>query len=65
MKIIQIEFETPLTFTVSNQIVTVIAFKSPEPGNIKFGVEAPRAIKVHREEVYNLIKEQKLMDYTR
>lgn len=58
MNIVTIPFEEPLIITVNQEIVQLIAFKTNEHGNIKFGVEAPRSIHVHREEVYQAIKQK-------
>ncbi len=58
MNIVTIAFEEPLIITLQGEMVQVIAFKTPEHGNIKFGIEAPRSINVHREEIYLAIKSQ-------
>ncbi len=58
MNIVTVDFEEPLILSVNNETVRVIAFKTQEHGHIKFGVDAPRCIKVHREEVYLAIKKQ-------
>jgi carbon storage regulator len=58
MEIITVDFEEPIVLSVNNQAVRVVAFKTQEHGHIKFGVDAPRSIKVHREEVYLAIKKQ-------
>ena len=58
MKIIMLPFEETLTFHVGGTAVQVVAFKTQEHGNIKFGVEAPRSINVHREEIYHAIKQK-------
>lgn len=58
MRIVNIPFEEPLVIEINGEIVHVIAFKTQEQGNIKFGVEAPRSINVHREEIYHAIKEK-------
>lgn len=58
MKIINIPFEDPLVFSVNGEMVKVIAFKTQEHGNIKFGVDAPRSVNVHREEIYYAIKQK-------
>jgi carbon storage regulator len=58
MNIVTIDFEEPLTLLVNNETVRVVAFKTQEHGHIKFGIDAPRSIKVHREEVYLAIKKQ-------
>lgn len=58
MKIMDIAFEEGLTFQIDNNLIKLIAFKTQEHGNIKFGVEAPRSVKVHREEIYEAIKQK-------
>ncbi len=65
MNIVTITFEEPLFIFVDGEIVQLVAFKTQEHGNIKFGVEAPRSINVHREEIYHAIKlkqEQAVID---
>jgi len=44
--------------SVDGKTARVVAFKTQEHGHIKFGVDAPRSLKVHREEVYLAIKKQ-------
>ena len=56
MNIITISFEEPLIIAVNNELVQLVAFKTQEHGNIKFGIEAPRSVNVHREEIYHAIK---------
>lgn len=58
MNIIMLPFEEPITFSVNGETVQLVAFKTQEHGNIKFGVEAPRSINVHREEIYHAIKQK-------
>ena len=58
MNIVTVPFETPLIFSIDGEIVQIIAFKTQEHGNIKFGIEAPRSINVHREEIYHAIKQK-------
>lgn len=58
MNIITIPFEEPLVISIQDEIVELIAFQTPEHGNIKFGVKAPRKINVHREEIYLAIKQK-------
>lgn len=60
MDILTISFEDPLIINVANKTVKLVAFKTQEHGNIKFGVEAPRSVNVHREEIYNAIKQKQL-----
>lgn len=62
MDIINVPFEEPFTVELNGEKVQVIAFKTLEHGNIKFGVEAPRSLKVHREEIYHAIKEKEAED---
>lgn len=59
MDIINLDFEEPLTLVIAGQKVQLIAFKTLEPGNIKFGIDAPRTVQVHREEIYQAIKHKK------
>ncbi|MCX7116583.1 MAG: carbon storage regulator [Legionellales bacterium] len=56
MNIVTISFEEPLIISVNNELVQLIAFKTQEHGNVKFGIEAPRTVNVHREEIYHAIK---------
>ncbi len=58
MNIVTVPFEEPLTIIIDGTAVRVVAFKTLEHGNIKFGVEAPRSITVHREEIYHAIKQK-------
>jgi carbon storage regulator len=58
MKIVTIPFESPLTLVVKGEKIQVVAFKTQEHGNIKFGIQAPRSIQVHREEIYQAIKQK-------
>ena len=58
MDIVNISFEEPLIITLEGQTVQVIAFKTQDHGNIKFGVNAPRSLQVHREEIYHAIKQK-------
>lgn len=58
MDIVNLPFEEPLKISIGGTIVQIVAFKTQEHGNIKFGVDAPRSINVHREEIYKLIKQK-------
>lgn len=58
MRIITIPFEENINISIDGQLVKIVAFKMQEHGNIKFGVEAPRSINVHREEIYHAIKKK-------
>lgn len=61
MDIISLEFEKPLMIRIGNTTVKVLAFKTAEHGNIKFGVDAPRSLNVHREEIFHAIKQKELL----
>ncbi len=60
MNIITLPFEESLKLNVNGEIVELIAFKTLEHGNIKFGVNASRSVKVHREEVAEAIRLKEL-----
>lgn len=52
MDIMTVPFEETFTLTVDGQNVKIVIFRTLEQGNIKFGIDAPRSLKVNREEVY-------------
>jgi len=58
MNIINLPFEEPLSIVINGEKMQLVAFKTQEPGNIKFGINAPRKVQVHREEVYNMIRQK-------
>lgn len=58
MNIMTVSFEEPLIISIGEEIVQIVAFQTQEPGNIKFGIDAPRSINVHREEIYHAIKQK-------
>jgi carbon storage regulator len=58
MDIVMLPFEKPLNIEVNGELVSVVVFKTPEPGNVKFGINAPRSVNVHREEIYLAIKQK-------
>jgi carbon storage regulator len=62
MDIISLQFEEPLIIRIADTVVKILAFKTQEHGNIKFGVEAPRTINVHREEIFHAIKQKALLN---
>lgn len=62
MDIITLQFEEPLIIRINNTTVKILAFKTQEHGNIKFGVDAPRSINVHREEIFHAIKQKQLLE---
>lgn len=62
MDIVTLQFEEPLIIRVADHVVKILAFKTPEHGNVKFGVEAPRAVNVHREEIFHAIKQKEMLE---
>lgn len=56
MEIITVPFEIPLTIEINGEKIGINCFETIEHGNIKFGVNAPRSVKVDREEVHQLKK---------
>lgn len=62
MDIISLQFEEPLIIRIADTVIKILAFKTQEHGNIKFGVEAPRTINVHREEIFHAIKQKQLLN---
>jgi carbon storage regulator len=62
MDIISLEFDEPLIINIQNTAVKIVAFRTQEHGNIKFGVEAPRTVHVHREEIYHAIKQKERLE---
>jgi carbon storage regulator len=64
MDIVSLNFDVPLLIRIGTNTIKLVAFKTAEQGNIKFGVEAPRTINVHREEIYHAIKQKQLLTST-
>lgn len=58
MKILTIPFEENFYIQIGNHKIKIVTFETQEPGNIKFGIDASKDIKVHREEVYQIIQSQ-------
>lgn len=56
MDIMSLSFEEPLILTVDGEMVKLIPFKTLEHGNIKFGIQAPTSINIHREEIYRAVQ---------
>ncbi len=59
MNIVQLSFEEPLIISADGELIRIVAFKTQEHGNIKFGIDAPRSVQVHREEIYHAIQQKK------
>lgn len=62
MEIISLQFDEPLIIRIADTTIKILAFKTQEHGNIKFGVDAPRTINVHREEIFHAIKQKQLLN---
>lgn len=61
MEIIHLPFEQIYTLEVYGQTIQMTLYKTTEEGQVKFGISAPRQVKVNREEIYTKQK-QKLHD---
>ncbi len=64
MDIISLHFEESLMIHMNDTVIKILAFKTQEHGNIKFGVDAPRSVNVHREEIFHAIKQKQLFEIT-
>lgn len=60
MEIINIPFEQIYTIEVYGQPIQITLYKTTENGQVKFGITAPRQVKVNREEIYSKQKMQSL-----
>ncbi|OGV40282.1 MAG: carbon storage regulator [Legionellales bacterium RIFCSPHIGHO2_12_FULL_42_9] len=60
MEIIVLKYEEPLRIKLNGELVEIIVFKTAEPGNVKFGINAPRTVTVNREEINLAIKRRQL-----
>lgn len=56
MDIVSLSFEEPLIIAINHQQIRLVPFKTIEPGNVKFGIEAPKSISIHREEIFQAIQ---------
>ena len=62
MEILNIPFEEKLTINYKNSIIEIFIFKTTEKNNVKFGINANSTVKIYREEIYNAILQQQLID---
>lgn len=62
MDIISLHFEEPLIICIKDTVIKILTFKTQEPGNIKFGVDAPRSVNIHREEIFHAIKQKQSLE---
>ncbi len=60
MEIMSVSFEETLIIALGDTIVKLIPFKTPEHANIKFGIDAPRSVNIHREEIFKAIQSKQL-----
>lgn len=60
MDIFSLEFEETLILHIKDKetVVKIRTFKTQDRGNVKFGVDAPRSLSVHREEIKQAIIEK-------
>jgi len=58
MNIVNATFEDPLVININGTLVKLVLFQTLEHGNIKFGIDAPRSINVHREEIYHALQQK-------
>ncbi len=64
MQILTIPFEESFYVKLQDEIVKIVTFTTNDPGIIKFGIEASRNVEIHREEIYESIKnQQKLTEF--
>lgn len=60
MDILSLAFEEPLIITMDDIVVKLVPFKTTDLGNIKFGIEAPLSVNIHREEIFKAIQSKQL-----
>ena len=58
MQILTLPFEEPFYIKLGSETVKVLTFTTSDPGIIKFGIDASRQVAIHREEIYESIKNQ-------
>lgn len=56
MELITVAYEERLIMELDGKKVSLTVFPFKEPGCFNFGIDAPRDITIHREEIYKKIK---------
>ena len=59
MEILHVDFEQSFFIQKDTEVVKIILFTTLNEKIIKFGIEASKNIKIHREEIYESIQNQK------
>jgi carbon storage regulator CsrA len=59
MQIINITTEQTFYIKKGQELIKIVLFNTPDEKIIKFGIDASKDIKVHREEIYESIQNQK------
>ena len=59
MDIVNLAFKESLILLIDDKIIKLTLYLTLEEGNVKFGVEAPRSVEIHREEIYQALKTKK------
>jgi carbon storage regulator len=52
MELRAIPFEQSLILNINNEPVEITVFKTTDASNIKIGINAPKSLKVNREEIH-------------
>ncbi len=52
MDILYFNFNDPLIIEVQQTQMKLTLYETSEPGQIKFGIDAPRSLQIDREEIY-------------
>ena len=59
MQILNISTEQPFYIQKGKELIKIVLFNTLDEKIIKFGIEASKDVKVHREEIYESIQNQK------
>jgi carbon storage regulator len=52
MDILYFDFNDPIIIEVQRNQIKLTLYETSEPGQIKFGIDAPRSVQINREEIY-------------